>query len=100
MRTIKRYLIDGTKVKVMMPKGAKVLCAGWCEGRPWVWALVDVTAENEERCFSILWENNTATEPTNVYVGSFYVPATTPLSPGHVLLAGSLIYYHVFTDKE
>ena len=48
-----KYVLETDVNRLEMPKGARVLCVHEQHGRVFLWALVDETAEVEEREFEI-----------------------------------------------
>lgn len=55
MKTIYKYPVIGVMGPIEMPKGAKILRAGFQNGRLFTWALVDIhVVETETRCFKIV----------------------------------------------
>lgn len=57
---------------VVMPEGAQILSVHTQGGYPYIWALVDLTAQKEERHFKLI-ETRQLFDPDGLtYVGTFH----------------------------
>lgn len=91
-RRIYKYLVDGTSVPISMPRGAQILHVAVQEGRPYLWALVDLAVPEAKRLLRVVGTGHPlpsadSTEPLGVYVGTV------------LMLEGTLVL-HVFDLGE
>ena len=86
VQTIWKFPIETTDFQnLVMPKGAKVLCVQIQDDNPFIWAMVDPSAEKEERSFLVLGTGHPVqTEDLNLdYIGTYQ-------------LKNGLLVFHLF----
>ena len=70
--TIWKYSLDITGVqKVLMPRGARLLCVQMQYGDPKLWALVDPNMASEERTILTFGTGHPVPRITGPYVGTY-----------------------------
>lgn len=52
-KQIWKFALPSTRNHIEMPKGAEILSVQEQIGAPHIWALIDPSADKEERCFEV-----------------------------------------------
>lgn len=85
-RTVFKYGLKPGLQRIRMPKGARILCVQAQRGEPHLWALVDVSKEEEARVFQVFATGEPIAEDMGQswdYLGTFQ-------------LEGGVLVFHAF----